>query len=70
MKKQVSPIVTVIVILVVVVIVALLWMYFGKPRTEYFPGRAGLERGEEPVEPAPTVPAPGGAGNVQPPPGG
>lgn len=70
MKKQVSPIVTVIVILVVVVIVALLWVYFGNPRTEYFPGRAGMERGDELVEPATPAPAPGGAGNVEPAPGG
>ena len=42
MKKQVSPVVTVIVILVVVVIVALLWNHFGNPRTEAGAGRGGF----------------------------
>jgi len=70
LKKQVSPIVTVIVILVVVVIVAMLWIYFGNPREEYFPDRPGQERGQEPVEPEGAAPAPGGAGNVETPPGG
>lgn len=42
MKKQISPVVTVIVILVVVAVVALLWTHFSAPGKERAGGRGGF----------------------------
>ena len=42
MKKQISPVLTVIVILVVVAVVALLWTHFGNPGKEKRAGGGGF----------------------------